>query len=173
MTEAVKTKTYADFILPPSVVTRTDVSRLVTEAEWVDNALTAAAARAKAGAAQPPHPALSHALEDFMIQNQLTFGTSLDRTNMIKQLRILKDKVPTIHMTFAVTADRESLEQLAGWIRKSIHPQAVISVGLQPALVAGVYLRTPNHVHDLSVRTLLKGQHSLLTKELEALRGRS
>ena len=56
-------------------------------------------------------------------------------------------------------------------MRGSVHPQAVISVGLQPALIGGVYVRTPNHVMDLSLRARLKGNRELITKELEALRG--
>ncbi len=168
-----QTKTYTEFILPPSIVTRTDLSRLVSEFEWVDNELTSSAVRSKTGAAAAPHPAVTATLEAFMLANQLTFGTSLERTQLIQQLRLLKDKVPIMHMTFAVEADRESLENLVAWIRTSIHPQAVVSIGLQPALVAGVYLRTPNKVHDMSVRTLLKSRRSILIKELEASRGRS
>jgi hypothetical protein len=60
---------------------------------------------------------------------------------------------------------------LAQWLRTSIHPQAVIAVGLQPALVAGVYLRTPNHVKDLSLRAKLESSRGLLLKEVEKLRG--
>ena len=75
-------------------------------------------------------------------------------------------------MTFAVSADRESLSQIAHWLRESVHPQAVISVGMQPALVAGVYMRTPNKVFDLSLRGALSGQHGALVKELETYRGR-
>lgn len=72
-------------------------------------------------------------------------------------------------MTFAVTADPESLERLARWFRESIHPQVVIATHLQPSLIAGVYLRTPNHVHDFSLRGALAGKHGLLVNELEAL----
>jgi F0F1-type ATP synthase delta subunit len=74
-------------------------------------------------------------------------------------------------MTFAVTADPESLQQLAQWARTTIDPHAVIAVGLQPGLVAGVYLRTPNHVHDFSLRAMLKSSRGKLVEELGALRG--
>lgn len=170
MTESI-TKTYADFILPPSLVTRVDISRLVHEVEWVDNEMTAAAVRAKTGGAQQAAPIMSGTLEDFLAQNQLSLQNSLERTEIIKQLRLLKDKVPIIHMTFAVTADRESLEYLVAWLRGSVHQQAVIAVGLQPALVAGVYLRTPNRVMDLSLRAMLKGGHDKLSAQLGAFRG--
>lgn len=165
------TKTYVDFTLPPNIVSKIDISRLVSEVERVDNELTAAAVRAKTGTTAGAQPVLSQQVTDFFTQNKLTFGSSQERSQLIKELRVLKDKVPVIHMTFAVTADHESLQQLALWLRSSIHPQAVISVGLQPALVAGVYLRTPNHVHDLSLRAKLHGSHDVLIKELESARG--
>jgi hypothetical protein len=165
------TQTYADFLLPPSLVTRVDISRLVHEAERVDNEMTSASVRAKAGASQVAVPVMSDQLQEFLTQNQLSLDNSIVRTDIIKQLRLLKDKVPVVHMTFAVTADRESLEYLAGWLRSSVHRQAVISVGLQPALVAGVYLRTPNRVMDLSMRALLQNSHDKLTAQLGAFRG--
>jgi F0F1-type ATP synthase delta subunit len=172
MTE-ITAKTYADFVLPSSMVTKVDVSRMVTEAEQIDNKLTEAAVRVKSGAAQPTMPVLSEVLEEFLAQNKLSLDNAQERAELIKQLRSLKEKVPIIHMTFAVSADRESLQQIASWLRQSIHPQAVIAVGLQPALIAGVYLRTPNHVHDLSMRAALSGGHDVLVKELETLSGRS
>lgn len=173
MTEEQKPKTYADFVLPPSVVSRVDLSRLIREIEWVDGELTSASVRAKAGSQAPAAPVLSATLTEFLAQNDVKLDNSLERTALIKEMRLLKDKVPVLHMTFAVSADPESLQELSAWIRQSIHPQAVISVGLQPGLVAGVYLRTPNHVHDFSVRARLQSSRGLLVKELEALRGRS
>lgn len=163
-------KTYEDFTLPSSVISRVDVSRLVAEAERVDNALTAAAVRKKVGDANATIPTMSEQLTEFLQKNNIKLEDSKLRSALIKQLRILKDKVPIIHMTFAVETDAESLQQLAAWLRESIHPQAVIDVGLQPALVAGVYLRTPNHVHDLSLRGKLQGSRDILVKELGALR---
>jgi len=170
MSETVE-KTYADFVLPSNVVTKIEVSRLVTETEQVDNEMSAAAVRSKTGSKETARPTLSEQLTDFIDQNKLSLEDSNERSRLIKQLRQLKDKVPIIHMTFSVTADRQSLEELALWVRSSIHSQAVIDVGLQPALVAGVYLRTPNHVHDLSLRAKLESSRAMLTKELESLHG--
>lgn len=163
---------FSTFTLPPNVVSKVDLARLVTEIENVDNALTSADIRQKAGSnAHSDHPVLSDQLNDFLKLNKLGLENSNDRTDLIKQMRHLKDKAPLIHMTFAVTADNESLQQLAKWLRESVHPQAVIEVGMQPSLVAGVYVRTPNHVHDFSLRAALDGKHDLLISELEALRG--
>lgn len=157
--------------LPPSVVSKVDVARLVIEAEQLDAQQTAEAVREKVGATAHSEVVMSQQLSDFLAQNQLAFGTGPERSELIKQLRHLKDNVPVIHMTFAVPADRESLQQLVQWLRESVHPQAVISVGLQPNLVAGVSVRTTNHVHDFSMRSALKKNHGLLVSELGALRG--
>ena len=165
-------KTHANFSLPATIVTKVDVSRLVRELERVDNELTTMAVRAKTGASVADSPVFSDQLAEFLDCNDISLGTSAQRSELIKQLRLLKDSLPVIHMTFAVPADRESLGQLAQWLRTTIHPQVVIAAGLQPALVAGVYMRTPNKVHDLSLRAQLDGQHDLLVKELESLRGR-
>lgn len=165
-------KDHTTFALPPSVVSRIDVSRLVSEVERVDGDLTAAAVRNKISESEQPMPVLSAQLTDFLAQNQLELGESHERSRIVKELRELKDKVPVIHMTFAVTADPESLAHIADWVRTSIQPQAVISVGLQPSLVAGVYLRTPNHVHDLSLKTKMANSRGLLVKEMESLRGK-
>lgn len=171
MTDTV-VKSAADFVLPASIVTKIDVSRLVAELERVDNELTTAAVRADQGGPVTAQPALSQQMSDFLTQNDLHIENSGERTRVMNELRILKDAVPVIHMTFAVNADPESLQQLALWFRTSINPHAVIAVGLQPGLVAGVYLRTPNHVHDLSLRQMLKAGRGKLVEELGALRGR-
>lgn len=169
MTEAVAT-TQTGFVLPKTLVTRIDLSRLIRELESVDNQLSAERIRASEGS-QIRVPTLSDQLKDFLMQNKLQISTSQQFAELIKQLRILKEKTPVIHLTFAAAADPESLQWLAEWIRKEIHPQALLSVGLQPSLVAGVYIRTPNHVHDFSLKGTLNKHRDLLVKELEGLRG--
>lgn len=161
---------YTNFKLPRSVVSKVDVSRLVTEAERVDADLTTAVIRSKTDAPEYAAPVLSEQLTDFLQLNPCDMNDSQTRSELVRQLKLLKDNVPVLHMTFAVTADRGSLEQLAEWLRTSIHPQAVIAVGLQPDLVGGVHVRTLNHIHDYSLKSLLQGRHTLLRRDLEALR---
>ena len=160
---------HENFILPPTIVSKVDVSRLVHEVEQVDSILSDAALRTGTHGSAHIKPTLSDQLNEFLKYNELTIGTSRERTSLIKELRLLKDKAPVVHMTFATTADRESLEYLVGWLRASIHKQSIVTVGVQPSLIGGVYVRTPNHVHDFSLRNKLKGQHELLLKELRAL----
>lgn len=161
-----------DFALPSSIVTKIDLSHVVTELENVDNTMTTTAVRAEKGGPAVASPVLSQQLTDFLKQNELTLDDGQDRSDLIKKMRKLKDAVPIIHMTFAVSADPESLQQLVHWLRTEVDARAVIEVGLQPSLIAGVYVRTPNHVHDLSLRQMLRSSRGKLVEELGALRGK-
>lgn len=160
-----------DMILPPTVVTRRDVAQLVLEAEEVDSAMTAADVRRRTSRKRQLRPILSEQFMNFLDTNDIKIENSKTRSELIRQLRSLKGDVPVVHMTFAATADIDSLQRIAAWLRKEIHGQAVIEVGLQPALIAGVHIRTVNSIHDLSLRGRLQGQRELLIKELKAARG--
>jgi len=160
----------AAYVLPSVLVTRADLARIVREVEKVDNELEAQRARNRANGENEYHaPATSQQLADFLELNKLNLEDDQGRMQLKEQLRVMKDKAPVIHMTFAVEADPASLQKLVEYIRKEIHPQAVLSVGLQPSLVGGVYLRTPNHVHDFSIRELLAGKREVIMHELEGL----
>lgn len=170
MSEGSKTALPDEFQLPPSVVSRIDVAHLVSELEAVDGEMTTNGVREKIGEQDKALPDMSERLADFIELNKIDLTDSTQRSELVRRLRRLKDTVPVVHMTFAVEADRESLERLAQWLRQAVHPQAVIATGVQPALVAGVYVRTTNHVFDCSLRGALQQGLPVLEKELGALR---
>lgn len=157
--------------LPSTVMSKLDLAHLLREVEQLDSDLTTVAARAKVGTTTQWQPVFSQQLTDFLALNPVELVDAGQRTQLIQRLRQMKDGAPVIHMTFASVADRESLQKIVDWLRGTIHPQAVISVGLQPDLVGGVYVRTSNHVHDLSMRARLAGHRDLITQEVEALCG--
>ena len=164
-------RTHAEFLLPMSIVSKGDISRLTNEVERVDNELTEDSVREKVGSNERAEPVMTDQLREFLSLNNLKLESGHDRAELIKEMRLLKENAQVIHMTFAVPADGESLQQIAKWFRESVHPQTVIDVGLQPGLIAGAYVRTTNHVHDMSLRAALKSGHEVLIKELETLRG--
>lgn len=154
-----------------SIVSKGDISRLANELERVDNELTEDSVRDKVGSTDHQEPVMTDQLREFLSVNTLTLDNARERTELIKEMRLLKENAQVIHMTFAVPADGESLQQIAKWFRESVHHQTVIDVGLQPGLIAGAYVRTTNHVHDMSLRAALASGHDVLVKELETLRG--
>lgn len=163
----------AELVLPPAVVTRADVARLIRELEDVDNELGAQKARAEAEGKQGQEayhmPSVSLALHEFAELNKIDLADDHVRMQLTKQLKRLKDKAPVIHMTFAVEADLASLRQLAEYIRKEFHPQALLQAGLQPSLVGGVYMRTPNRAFDFSIRAKLAESRSVIAEDLNQL----
>jgi len=157
------------YILPAALIGRADLARLVREIEAVDNDLESQKVRAQGAQTSYRLPTISRSLSDFLELNKINVADDQARMTVKERLRILKDKAPVVHMTFAVDADPDFLQQLVAYLRANIHPQALISVGLQPSLVGGVYVRTPNHVHDFSIRALLQGKRELIINELEGL----
>jgi len=157
------------YILPAALTGRADLARLVREIETVDGELEAQKVRARGEQVNYRLPNMSKPLSDFLDQNKQDITNDQTRMGLVENLRKLKDHAPVVHMTFAVEADPESLMQLVEYMRRELHPYTLISVGLQPALVAGAYMRTPNHVHDFSIRELLSSKRDLIVQDLEGL----
>jgi inhibitor of KinA sporulation pathway (predicted exonuclease) len=157
------------YVLPAALTGRADLARLVREIESVDGELEAQKVRAKGQKVAYRLPNMSRALSDFLDQNKLDVTDDQGRMELVEQLRKLKDHAPVVHMTFACDADPDSLQQLVTYMRRELHPCTLVSVGLQPRLVAGAYMRTPNHVHDFSVRKQLASKRDVITNDLEGL----
>lgn len=162
----------AQLVLPPAVVTRTDLSRLVREIEDIDNEFEAQKARNQAAGRHDEGyhmPTISQGLNDFAELNNIDLKDNRARAELRKELKRLKEKAPVIHLTFAVEADLPTLQQLAEYIRKEFHPQALLQTGLQPALVGGVYMRTPNRAYDFSIRAKLAENRNVIQQDIDQL----
>lgn len=163
------TANLADFTLPSALIGRADVARLEREVEKIDNDFSVQKVRDHAAEGSYQLGTVSRSLNDFLQLNNTDILDDQQRLKLRSQLRVIKKKAPTIHMTFAVEPDPESLQWIAAWLRKEIHPQALVTVGLQPSVIGGVYMRTPNHVHDFTVRALLATKRDVIAKEIDAI----
>lgn len=160
----------SQYVLPPALITRTDLSRLVREVEDLDNELGGQKARNHATGKQGYHlPSVSQGLSDFIELNNVDLTNDQARMELRRQLKRIKDKAPVIHLTFAMEADLPTLRQLARYIRKEFHPQALLQTGLQPALVGGVYMRTPNRAYDFSIRAKLAENRDVIQQDIDQL----
>lgn len=155
--------------LPPALIGRAHLSQLVRELENVENDFERQKAHGKTKS-ELKMPTMSRALTDCVELNAIDMSSGQARAQFKASLGGMKEKAPTMHFTFATEPDGESLQRLTDWIRQEIHPQALVSVGLQPALVGGAYLRTPNHVHDFSLRRMLHDKRGLITEAMEQYR---
>lgn len=157
------------FTFPPALIGRADLSRLLREIEALDNDLESQKARSHGKIDGYHMPNMSRALSDFLEANTIDISNDQTRMNIRTQLHKLKDHAPVIHMTFATESDPESMQQIVEWIRKELHPQALISIGLQPSLIGGAYVRTPNHVYDFSLRAHMHDSRDVIVKALDTL----
>jgi len=158
---------YTKFKLPPALVSRADLARLIREVEAVDADLESQKVKSHDHESQGKLPAISRGLQEFLELNKLDLTNNHVRVSAKEELVKLKDKAPAIHMTFAVPADTEVLQQLVSWTRANAHPQSLLSIGIQPSLIGGAYIRTPNHVHDFSMRSMLENKRDIMLKVLE------
>ena len=160
------------YIFPTSMMTVADLRRLVDEIESIDMSLTNEALRYQTTRQAPTTPiTVSHQLSDFITANRLDLRDTHQRTQLITDVRVLKSAAPVVHMAFATTANTETLSKLVQWLRENVHPHAVVTIGLQPDLIGGVFMRTANKVFDFSIKTQLAHGRSLIVKELEAIDG--
>lgn len=154
-----------DTMLPLSIISKTDLVRMQRELTKLDDFFVASATR-KAGAGVPA-PRITHALELLARDNKVNLLEAKQRKNFSEELNNLIKDSPLLHLSFAAEPAPKALETLLAWFRTNIHPQALISVGLQPSIAAGCVLRTPNQIFDMSIRSSLKGQEQYLAKLID------
>src|SRR3546814_786555 len=138
------------FVLPPKVIGRADLNHLIMEIEKVDYELGAQAVRSPD---QPlVLPSLTRTLTDLLTSNNLSVESPDHRQSLLAELRKAKDHAPVVQITFAVDPEPDALGELLAWIRENLHPSALITVGMQPSIIGGCIVRTPDHIYDFSMR---------------------
>lgn len=147
----------AVIVLPVSVVSRVDATRLAREVESVGSFLEQQ--KHHKGRTQIAIPSLSRILADITQSNNLDLAKSADRERLYHFLIELKMNAPTIHMSFAVEPPTLFTSKLVTWLRSEIHPLLLLDIGLQPSIAAGCIIRTTNKYIDCSMR-----QHLLANK---------
>ena len=161
----------SDLALPSSLATRSDLQRVIAEIERIDNSLNSAQIHEQIGHPADDSLTTSKQLADLLQINDIDIKNGEDRSRLLHDARHLKITAPVIHVTFATSADNDELTKIIDWVRQSVHPMAVLAVGLQPSLIGGVYIRTTNKVFDFSVRSQLANGRHIIKQELEALSG--
>lgn len=159
------------FSLPLGVISRADVTRAKRELSGLDDFFASAANRSSGTSVQLPR--VTRMLEQLAEENKLSLLNEKDRAALLGALDTVLKQAPQMHISFASEPSPKALERILLWFRQNIHTQALLQVGLQPAIAAGCVLRTPNRVFDLSMRASLQKQVPYLTQLIDgAVRGR-
>jgi F0F1-type ATP synthase delta subunit len=77
--------------------------------------------------------------------------------NLIAQLKTLQPKLPVVHLTLPSRPSFAQQQRLAGWFRSEVGPDVLVSFHVDITLLAGLTVRTPNYLHDLSIGTKFAG----------------
>lgn len=156
----------ANAVLTSLIVSPGDLKRVRRELETVDEFLRQANLRQ--GGRTVQLPPTSRMLQTLVEDNKLNLLKVTDRERLKKYLTLLIGKAPVLHMSFASEPSAAFMSKIVVWIRDSIHPQAVINIGLQPSITAGCVLRTANKQFDFSLRQSFEDKRSLLAEALKS-----
>lgn len=150
--------------LPLSVVGPVDLGRLIRELETLDGGLTEAELRKDA---EVKLPKTTRLLDTLIELNKADLLNAEHRKGLLVHLRDIQTHAPLLHMSFSADPSPLFTDKLMGWLRNEIHPQVLLTVGLQPSIGAGCLVRTTNKFFDFTLRENFQQKSGLL---MEALR---
>lgn len=152
------------WLLPHTVVTRSDVAKLQRELEALDNFLTQAAVR---GGAQVGIPRTTAMFNELVNSNMLNMLKNEDRAKLDVFLQTLYAKAPTIHFSFSVEPSPLFLHRLTVWVRQNLSNYLLFEVGLHPGIGAGCAIMTNNKYYDFSLRQRFSDNKKLLVESIQ------
>lgn len=150
--------------LPDTVVSKTDLLRMLREVESVDDFFVQAKLRSSGSAMQPPRS--SQQLEELAKSNGVNLLDEAQRKAFRQAIKAATDSAPVVHMSFASNPSSRFMAEIISWFRREVHPLTVVQIGLQPSIAAGCIVRTTNKYFDLSLRRHLVGQESKLIEQI-------
>jgi F0F1-type ATP synthase delta subunit len=151
--------------LPAIVISQSDISRLLRELNGLDDFFVGANARVSGTKMQLPK--ISRQMDQLARDNHVNLLDDKERQNLNAALKVIENKAPKMHISFAVEPSPKALEKILVWLRQNVDPQVLLQVGLQPSIAAGCMLRTTNKIFDMSLRSNLKKQTPYLTQLIQ------
>jgi hypothetical protein len=155
-------------VLPLAVVSPVDLGRLLRELEKLDNDME------QKRLSGPTAPATvikaSKLLELTAEQNNIDLSDVTQRKTLHDFLVQVKKHAPLLHMSFSADPSAVFVERLMEWLRREIHSQALLTVGMQPNIGAGCIVRSTNKYFDFSLRKDFERKSDAFMKALQGLK---
>lgn len=151
--------------LPALAVGKAEINRLLRELAAIDNTLLEHTLRKKGGDARMLKT--SRLMDQLIEVNGLDPLHKEDRERLRRFLETVNDRAPVLHVSFSADPTPAFLEKLVAWLRENIHPQVLMTVGVQPTIAAGCIMRTTNKYFDFSLRQDFEGKRDLLLEKLK------
>lgn len=150
--------------LPLLAAAPSDIARLRRELDSIGDALLQSEVRD--GANKVRLPRTSQLMDQLAELNKLNLLYKTDRQLLAQFLAAVTEHAPVVHMSFSADPSAMFLEKLMAWLRRELHPQLLLTIGLQPTLGAGCMVRTSNKQFDFSLRQDFAKKRDLLLEKL-------
>ncbi|HET7060055.1 MAG TPA: hypothetical protein VFH99_01915 [Candidatus Saccharimonadales bacterium] len=150
--------------LPAPLAGPVEVGRLLRELETLDNTLLEHTLRKQGGNAQMLKS--SRLMEQLADLNGLNLLQKTDRERLRRFLEAVSQRAPVLHISFSADPSPVFMEKLMTWLRKEIHPQVLVTVGVQPTIAAGCIVRSTNKYFDFSLRQNFIAKRDLLLQQI-------
>lgn len=161
--------------LPSLIVSPSDLKRARRELEAVDDYMHQAGLRGSAlkdgDGNQLKVPQTSRIVEALVTETGLNLLRAGDRQKLLHFVTELTKHAPVLHISFASEPSAMFLGKLLNWLRSNIHPQVLVSIGLQPSIAAGCIIRTANKQIDMSLAQAFEDARGQLVESLRAETG--
>ncbi len=154
--------------LPPLVVGPVEINRLRRELAEIGETLLEHTLRRQGSNAQMLKS--SQLMNQLVDYNQLNLLDKADRERLSHFLDRLAEKAPVLHISFSADPSPPFMERLMVWLRANIHPQVLVTIGVQPTIAAGCVVRSPNKYFDFSLRQDFTNKRELLLNQISKYR---
>ena len=156
-----------NFVLPLLVSGPVEVGRMIRELEGIDGALSQASIRsAQGGSGAVDLPHITHHMQQLIEINKLDLRDTKVREEVASYLHTVRQKAPVLHISFSAEPNATFVEKIMAWLRKEIHPQVLLTIGLEPNIGAGCVVRSTNKYFDFSLRQDFANKRDLLLGKL-------
>lgn len=158
----------AEYVLPLSVATRTQVVNVLRNLEEVLDKGVQNSIRADEGVDFQDLPEVSSALAEIVKENNLDVSTDNLRS-LGEWLQGLKHDAPVVRFTFASDPTNDVVSRLVKWLRDNTKKIVLIRTSIQPTLAAGCIMHTPSHQYDFSLRNQLLEGIPIFKRQVNAM----
>jgi F0F1-type ATP synthase delta subunit len=158
---------HEEIIMPLLLVGPVEVGRLIRELLVVDNLIAEAKLKGKLDDFKTP--TTSTIMDQLIRDNKLDIIKNSDRKFLFDSLKHIGLKSPVLHISLSADPTPAFTEKLMAWLRKELHPQILVTIGLQPSIGAGCIVRSTNKYFDLSLRKDLLAKNDLLLSKINAM----
>lgn len=152
--------------LPSSMMGINEVNQALREMDLVeDQAMQRRIYQAEINNSTAGVLSVSNSLSELAAINGLDLDDGAVRSRLKGVLGDIKKHAPVIHLGLASESTNAELKPIIDWMRSNLHPNTLLHVGLQPDIIGGCTIRTPNRYYDFSLKRHFEtARVALLTK---------